>query len=71
MSVCTPDLGITEKGYTTIQASQPIVKKVVLAGKYALAGENSQVEVTSEGEDTALTVTCLHGQPIEFNLIRQ
>ena len=71
MSVCTPDLGITEKGYTTIQASQPIVKKVVLAGKYALAADNSQVEVTSEGEDTALTVTCLHGQPVEFNLIKK
>ena len=71
MSVCTPDLGITEKGYTTIQASQPIVKKVVLSGKYSLAGENSQVEVTSEGEDTALTVTCLHGQPVEFNLIKK
>lgn len=68
MSVCTPDLGLTEKSYTTPQESQPIVKRIVLQGDWALAEEQPAVEASSEAGTTRLAVTCLHGQPVEFRL---
>ena len=70
MSVCTPDLGITNKGYTTSQASQPLERRVTLKGKYALAGENPAVSLASAEGNTTLTITCVHGQPVEFVLIK-
>ena len=66
MSVCTPDLGITQKGYTTTQTSQPLLKKVVLNGVYRLAGDYDNVSLTSDGGNTVVEATCLHGQPVEF-----
>lgn len=36
MSVCTPDLGLTEKTYTTRQESRPIEKEVLLDGAWSL-----------------------------------
>ena len=68
MSVCTPDLGITEKGYTTKQASQVIKKRVELNGEYQLAQECADVEVTTAGGKTVITASCCHGQPVEFIL---
>ena len=68
MSVCTPDLGITEKTYTTGQSSSPIVKKVVLAGNYSLAENNPSVKLESSGNETVVSATCQHGQPVEFIL---
>ncbi len=68
MSICTPDLGITEKGYTTPQESQPLVRKVVLDGLYALDTENPAVHLTNEGGHTTIEATCRHGQPVEFVL---
>ena len=68
MSVCTPDLGITKKGYTTFQSSQPLVRKVILNGEHVLVGDCSAVNLTSAGEKSILEVTCLHGQPVEFIL---
>ena len=68
MSICTPDLGITKKGYTTSQPSQPIAKKVVLKGEWELAAPVENVSVSSEGGNTVLTATCLDGQPVEFRL---
>lgn len=68
ISICTPDLGITQKGYTTPQPSQPIVKKVVLKGGWNLAVPVENVSVSSDGENTVLTATCLDGQPVEFRL---
>ena len=70
MSVCTPDLGITEKGYTTTQTSQPLVKKVTLNGIYKLKDENSNVRLTASGQNTVIEATCLHGQPVEFILTK-
>jgi len=71
MSICTPDLGITEKGYTTSQTSQPILKKVTLEGLYSLDGENKDVTLVHDGGKTSVTATCLHGQPVEFILSKQ
>lgn len=68
MSICTPDLGITEKGYTTSQTSQPILKKAVLEGIYRLAADNDKVTVTHDGGRTVVTAACRHGQPVEFIL---
>jgi chondroitin-sulfate-ABC endolyase/exolyase len=68
MSICTPDLGITEKAYTTPQSSQVLHKKVVLNGTYALAEENPSVTLAIEGGRTVVTAACQHGQPVEFVL---
>lgn len=68
MSICTPDLGITQKGYTTSQTSQVIKKTVVLNGEYALAKDCADVKVTAEKGKTTITASCCHGQPVEFIL---
>ena len=68
MSICTPDLGITEKGYTTSQSSQVIRKTVVLNGEYKLAGECKDIEISAAGGKTTITASCCHGQPVEFIL---
>ena len=76
MSVCTPDLGITEKTYTTSQESRPLARKLVLAGSWALgqpyvdAVFGTEVQVSPAGDRTILNVTCRHGQPVEFSLIK-
>ena len=68
MSVCTPDLGITEKGYTTSQPSQPIMKILSLNGLFSLVEENSSVTIIKTGNKTLLEVRCINGQPVEFSL---
>lgn len=68
MSICTPDLGITEKGYTTTQPSQLIVKTVILNGRWSLSSPADNVKVMQEGGNTAVVATCVHGQPVEFEL---
>ena len=66
MSVCTPDLGITKKGYTTSQPSQPLTKEIKLNGKYVLVGENDAVKAEDSEKGTKLSVSCINGQPVEF-----
>lgn len=68
MSVCTPDLGLTEKTYTTRQESQPIEKEVRLSGVWELATPAAGVELAPADAETVLKVTCRHGQPVEFRL---
>ncbi len=70
MSICTPDLGITEKAYTTPQASQPLIRTVTLNGNWKLAAGNSQVKLSAMEGQTEVMVTCLHGQPVEFVLVK-
>ena len=70
MSIYTPDLGITEKGYTTSQTSQVLKKTVQLNGEYKLAGECKDVELTVSGGKTIITASCCHGQPVEFVLTK-
>ena len=70
MSVCTPDLGITQKGYTTTQPSQVIVKEVVLNGSWKAAQPGGNVRVSTEGGRTMVSVDCINGQPVEFVLTR-
>ena len=70
MSVCTPDLGITQKGYTTSQSSQVIMRTVVLDGEYKLDGEYSDVKAVAADGKTIVTTSCCHGQPVEFILIK-
>lgn len=68
MSICTPDLGITQKGYTTTQPSQPLVKEIKLNGKWTLAEGKDNVTVAAGQDNTVVTATCVHGQPVEFIL---
>ena len=68
MSVCDPNLNIAEKTYTTKEPSRPIVKEVVLNGRWTLQQPVEQVQVKQEGDRTVLTVTCQHGQPVEMLL---
>ena len=68
MSICTPDLGITQKAYTTPQPSQPLLKKVGIDGEWELAGPAANVELVREGGLTRVTATCIDGRPVEFRL---
>ena len=70
MSICTPDLGITLKGYTTSQSSQPVLKRVILDGEFVLADECQGVSLVHESGKTVVTASCIHGQPVEFKLKR-
>lgn len=77
MSVCTPDLGLTDKSYSTPQESQPLMRELILEGAWALSGEYSDpvfetdATVNTEEGRTRLLVTCRHGHPVEFTLIKQ
>ena len=68
MSICTPDLGITKKGYTTTQPSQPLAKTVALNGSWMLNHGGDNVTLAVENGRTIVTAVCLHGQPVEFVL---
>lgn len=74
MSVCTPDLGITEKSYTTPEESQPLARRITLEGRWTLSEPFSDdtfgtmAEVFSADNQTYIDVTCRHGHPVEFLL---
>ncbi len=68
MSVCCPDLGITEKGYTTSQPSQPLLREVTLNGEWEPVGEQPSVSARREDGKTFLKIVCIDGQPVEFYL---
>ena len=68
MSICTPDLGITEKAYTTPQPSQVLKRTVILDGVYALDSQCQDVEVQVIGDKTQVVASCCHGRPVEFIL---
>lgn len=70
MSVCDPNLNISEKTYTTKEPSRPIEKKLVLKGNWTIATPNAKVSVKTGQNETVLTVICQHGQPVEFTLKR-
>lgn len=68
VSICDPNLHITEKSFTTKEASRPIEKKLLLKGKWEMNNPSEKVSLSSDGENTQLTVICQHGQPVEFTL---
>lgn len=74
MSVCTPDLGLREKTYTTPEESAAIEKTITLSGRWTLAEEyedkvfGTLVSCISRDGSTVLTVSCSHGHPVEFKL---
>lgn len=74
ISICTPDLGITDKDYTTPQESQPLDRSVTLNGTYSLTSNYSDetfgtdVKVSANGSKTVLKATCKNGHPVEFIL---
>ena len=66
LSVCDPNLNIKEKAYTTKEPSRPIRKEICLKGHWTLTTPMDNVQVEQQGENTVLTVTCQHGQPVEI-----
>ena len=66
LSICDPNLNIQEKAYTTKEPSRPIRKEIRLKGHWTLANPMESVQVEQQGENTVLTVTCQHGQPVEI-----
>lgn len=65
LSVCDPNLNISEKSYTTKEPSRPIQKKIQLQGHWTLQTPTDKVQLEYQGDRTLLTVTCNHGQPVE------
>ena len=68
MSVCTPDLGISEKSYTTPEEGRPLSRTVKVRGELTVPGESPAVSARATGGWTEITVLCLHGQPVEFEI---
>lgn len=74
ISVCTPDLGLKQKTYTTPQPSQPLQRIVRLKGAWDLASPyedsvfGTAVQLSREGDSTVIRVTCRHGHPVEFRI---
>src|SRR5690554_2342262 len=70
MSVCDPDLYLGEYIYTTPEESRAVTRKITLKGKYDLNGFANGVSVIVVGDNTEIDVTCQHGIPVEFSLIK-
>ncbi len=68
ISVCDPNLNLSEKTYTTKESSQIIHKKVLLQDRWELTQMSERVSIEYKGGKTQLTVICQHGQPVEFEL---
>lgn len=68
MSVCTPDLGLTHKSYTTAQPSQPLRREILLDGDWEIAHSDPDSEARPTEGGTRLTVTCRDGRPVELRL---
>lgn len=72
VSVCDPNLHIREKTYTTPEPSAPSQKTLRLHGAWQLAQASDRVQLTAaDGGCTDVTVTCQHGMPVEFRLVRK
>ena len=68
MSICTPDLGLENKGYFSWDHSKPIAKEVVLNGIYTLPNDCEGVSIITKNGKTYVTALCVHGQPVDFIL---
>lgn len=68
VSVCDPNLHIKEKTYTTSEPSAESFKTIRLKGNWQLAENHDKVKIQSAGDTSEITVTCQHGQPVEFRL---
>ena len=71
LSVCDPNLNISEKAFTTKEPSRPIEKKLILKGQWKCKTLQEDVAVEVGQTETVLTVTSRHGQPIEFILLNK
>ena len=71
LSVCDPNLNISEKAFITKKPSRPIEKKLILKGQWKCKTLQEDVTVEVGQTETVLTVTCRHGQPIEFILLNK
>ena len=71
ISICAPDLGITEKGYITRQPSQTLLRTVTLDGSWVLAESMNGVSIKLEDGRTFLTAECRDGMPVEMKLMKQ
>ncbi len=69
LSVCDPNLNISEKTYTTPAMSCPINKQLLIKGKWTLKSDNHFIKLEKIGDNTSLTITCKDGLPMEFTLI--
>ena len=68
MSICTPDLGLENKGYFSWDHSKTLAKEVVLNGTYTLLKEYEGVSIITKDGKSYVTALCEHGQPVDFML---
>lgn len=68
LSICSPNLNISEKTYTTAQPSRPLIKQITVKGKWTVA-DNPQIRFLYDSDgNTVIQATCQDGQPQEFRL---
>lgn len=68
ISICDPDIHLGEYQYTTSIESQPVNRSITLKGRYRLQEINEAVSLKLTKDTTLVTVTSLHGVPVEFTL---
>ena len=68
MSVCDPNLNISEKTFTTKEASRVVAKRIELNGLWEVPTPQDRVKVDVANGKTVIIVSCQHGQPVEFVL---
>lgn len=71
ISICDPNLNISEKTYTTKEPSRVIKKQLILKGNWKICNSDKQVTATTQEDNTVLTVLCQHGQPVVFRLTKE
>lgn len=71
ISVCDPNLHIKSKTYTTPEPSAPSHKVIRLKGNWQLVQPSEKVQTTAADGRTQVTVTCQHGMPVEFRMVRE
>lgn len=52
-------------------SSRPLIKSILLKGKWKNVSDNDEVVIKQENGNTRLTATCIDGRPVEFKLIAQ
>jgi Polysaccharide lyase family 8, C-terminal beta-sandwich domain./Polysaccharide lyase family 8, super-sandwich domain./Lyase, N terminal./Lyase, catalytic. len=72
MSVCMPDLNISQKTYTTREPSKAVVQTIMIRGNWKIASEKDNVTVIPSPNEnhTILKINCVDGRSVEFTLTK-
>lgn len=68
-SVGDPDINTGDTSFTSPSPSRKKTKEILFKGKWMLAFNNENVQLENIGDNTKITVTLIHGQSVDFELV--